>query len=301
QLWAAFNSNLTVTHGEKITESYSKLAIQIHDNLLTNASIRSLLLSSEQWFEKKGPLDSLYKLEAISQIARSPAHVEFVLSGLFDHVVNKVIRIGDVSVSALSGRKSAVGKGLVHMYIFKYEAKRRLFAHVDESGLVSFEDLETLKKVLHDPASYRAHTGGRPFGKSPDLKEGHLDPSTAQVAASDMTWLGPLSPVAQHAFKFISDFIYGTTYDAAIRNGLRYNHKIDDVLKHQDVEPEWKKVISPEDSKENETKPQDLSEEQKLESSDFAMILRMQPPRAEEKILGMEKQEQDILKDAQKD
>ena len=33
------------------------------------------------------------------------------------------------------------------MYIFKYEAKRRLFAHVDESGLVSFEDLETLKKV----------------------------------------------------------------------------------------------------------------------------------------------------------
>lgn len=190
--------------------------------------------------------------------------------------------------------------------------------------------------MLHDPASYRAHTGGRPFGKSPDLKEGHLDPSTAQVAASDMTWLGPLSPVAQHAFKFISDFIYGTTYDAAIRNGLRYNHKIDDVLKHQDVEPEWKKVISPEDSKENETKPQDLSEEQKLESSnwksihdsffcassvffkpvilfaweilshflisgDFAMILRMQPPRAEEKILGMEKQEQDILKDAQKD
>lgn len=112
QLWAAFNSNLTVTHGEKITESYSKLAIQIHDNLLTNASIRSLLLSSEQWFGKKGPLDSLYKLEAISQIARSPAHVEFVLSGLFDHVVNKVIRIGDVSVSALSGRKSAVGKGL---------------------------------------------------------------------------------------------------------------------------------------------------------------------------------------------
>lgn len=33
------------------------------------------------------------------------------------------------------------------MYIFKYEAKRRLFAHVDESGLVSFEDLETLKKA----------------------------------------------------------------------------------------------------------------------------------------------------------
>ena len=93
--------------------------------------------------------------------------------------------------------------------------------------------------------SYRTRTGGRAFAVD---VEGSLDQTTASPTKPDMTWLGALSANAQQAFQFISAFCYGKQWDAVIRNGLRYSQKIDEVLTHADIEPEWKKVITLQDT-----------------------------------------------------
>lgn len=134
ELFQAFSSNLTVTHGERITESYAKLALSIHDTMLVHPTIRSLLLLAEEWFGKKSPVDSLYKLEAVQQQAKTLPHIEWVLKCVFDAVVNKVLKVGEVSVSTLTGRKSATGKGplcQIHFMLFSLRILgRESFKHI---------------------------------------------------------------------------------------------------------------------------------------------------------------------------
>ena len=52
-------------------------------------------------------------------------------------------------------------------------------------------------EVLDSHQSFRAHTGGRVFGKKLELSEGELDPTTAKIESADMSWLGALSAQAQ--------------------------------------------------------------------------------------------------------
>jgi len=51
--------------------------------------------------------------------------------------------------------------------------------------------------VLDNHATYREHTGGRVFGKKLQLGQGELDQTTAEMADTDMSWLGALSAQAQ--------------------------------------------------------------------------------------------------------
>lgn len=111
ELFNIFNANLTVTHGEKISPSYMTLAMNVHDHVLANPSARALLLAADEWFGKKGPLESLYKLEAVYQVARNPGHLVWALQCLFDQVCNRELQSGEVTVTTLTGRKTAVGKG----------------------------------------------------------------------------------------------------------------------------------------------------------------------------------------------
>ena len=86
------------------------------------------------------------------------------------------------------------------------------------------------------------------------------------------TWV----PWNQEAFNFLKEFIYGSEFDPPIRNGLRYNQKVDDVLQHQDVAPKWKKVINPleADKKKNEEEKEEDLSEKGLESSRMDGIKR---------------------------
>lgn len=71
---------------------------------------------------------------------------------------------------------------------------------------------------------------------------------------------------SQETFNFLSNFIYGNEFDGPIRNGLRYNQKIDDVLKHQDLEHHWKKIVSGSDCK-DKSADQVVTMDDDLESS----------------------------------
>ena len=103
ELFLAFTQNLTVTHGEKVTESYCRLALQVHDSMLSVPSVRELLLAADEWFGKKSPLDSLYKLEAVSQVVK-PQNLEWVLGVCFDAVTNRVLKASEISITVLSGK-----------------------------------------------------------------------------------------------------------------------------------------------------------------------------------------------------
>lgn len=186
ELFQEFSKNLTITHGEAVTDSYTKLALQLHDNLLCSSAVRQCLLDAEEFYGKKSPLDSLYKLQALHQNCKTLAHAEWCLNYCFDAVLNRALRPSEVSITTLTGHKTALGKGpfdrkvcliistfnlescgfnfyfvcrclrwalhpecqrLLRIWIFKMDAKRRLFAHIDEAGLCSAEDLEVLKKA----------------------------------------------------------------------------------------------------------------------------------------------------------
>lgn len=118
ELFSAFSQHLTITHGEKVSESYCRLALQVHDSMLSVPAVRELLLAADEWFGKKSPLDSLYKLEAASQIVKAQ-HMEWVLEVCFDAVTNRVLKASEISITVLSGKnkgqKGTLGLGLNYL------------------------------------------------------------------------------------------------------------------------------------------------------------------------------------------
>lgn len=74
----------------------------------------------------------------------------------------------------------------------------------------------------------------------------------------------------------MSKFCFNGDYDSAIRNAMRYGQKVDDVLKHADVEAEWRKVISGGGDKEEKKEGDgpELTDQDKLEASDLTADLQ---------------------------
>lgn len=113
ELFQEFSRNLTVTHGEAVTESYTKLALQLHESLLSSQAVRQCLLDAEEFFGKNSPLDSLYKLQAVHQACKNLQQCEWCLNYCFDAVLNKGIKAPEVSITTLTGAKTALGKGFL--------------------------------------------------------------------------------------------------------------------------------------------------------------------------------------------
>ncbi len=111
ELFQQFSKNLTITHGEAVTDSYTKLALQLHDHLLCSPAVRQCLMDAEEFYGKKSPLDSLYKLQALHQVCKTLAHAEWCLNYCFDGVLNRALRPSEVSITTLTGQKTALGKG----------------------------------------------------------------------------------------------------------------------------------------------------------------------------------------------
>ena len=48
----------------------------------------------------------------------------------------------------------------------------------------------------------------------------------------------------QALFAFLEDFIYKGKFDGQIRNGLRHNQSVAEVLQHADIKDLWEKVLA---------------------------------------------------------
>lgn len=44
-------------------------------------------------------------------------------------------------------------------------------------------------------------------------------------------------------FKFMEDFVYKCKFDGPIRNGLRHNSSVFDILQHADIKDRWEEVL----------------------------------------------------------
>ena len=131
QLLKHFNKHLKVSSGEEINSSFMSASLSIWQKLLVSPRLKDrgwkyssfkssdlgldkeLLLLSEEVFGKKSPFaDSLYKIRDLMSISSNHAlTMEWVMTFLFDNVVNFTDTVANLSHVALTGGKNSNKQG----------------------------------------------------------------------------------------------------------------------------------------------------------------------------------------------
>lgn len=112
QLYRAFKDNLNVTSGERLTEKFVRVGLQVFQKVVSVKRLKDLLICGDETFGKKNPLDSLYKLQILLQTAHNePDKIHWLLLMMFDLLLNKDVAPGTLTMEALSGKKG--GKGFL--------------------------------------------------------------------------------------------------------------------------------------------------------------------------------------------
>ena len=58
-----------------------------------------------------------------------------------------------------------------------------------------------------------------------------------------------MNPRSQKAAEFSSEFLYGQSYDFAVKQAVRHQQSLDEVLEHASIEKVWKVIMDPGDGK----------------------------------------------------
>lgn len=53
-----------------------------------------------------------------------------------------------------------------------------------------------------------------------------------------------MCPRSQKAAEFVAAFLYGQSWDFAIKNAVRFGQSLDEVLEHKQVDPVWKTIVA---------------------------------------------------------
>ncbi|CAE7218980.1 unnamed protein product, partial [Symbiodinium sp. CCMP2456] len=110
ELHEAFSKNLVVSSGERVTEKFVKVGMQIFKNILSVTALKELLIAGDETFGKKSPLDYLYKLQSFVQCSHNDADkIEWCLLAMFDLLLNNKVKPGELTQDNLAGKKG--GKG----------------------------------------------------------------------------------------------------------------------------------------------------------------------------------------------
>ena len=194
---------------EKFSESFIDAALTVEARLLSLPGIRATL---ERCEGLDGPLNSIWKLEAIVHKARTAERISWVVNSLVDQLDMTYLEPGLLTVSLLKNP-------LAPLCLLKLDMKNHLLREfLDTKG---FEPLaKTLAlDILSSHEKVRAHIASYPRMHQPDMS----------------VWGAKASPATMAFIMFAADIIYGDKYDTPLKNGVRWSKGADVVLTYGDV------------------------------------------------------------------
>jgi len=110
ELYELFSKRLHVTSGEALSKKFVSTAMTMWSRILVKQDLKQLLFMSDELFGKKTPMESVYKLLHVTQVAQSDhTMIKWLLNTMFDLVYNNVMKPAEMNGLALFPDKGAKG------------------------------------------------------------------------------------------------------------------------------------------------------------------------------------------------
>lgn len=149
------------------TRGFLETAMKVWDRLLSFPECRQVVLEAENEFGKGTPFDSVYKLEAIIQKAKTPSLSAWCLEHIIDLVRNKKTTAPEFAVRTMTGRDSG-GRGTLDLILYKHQCSVYIAQEFLEAHPFSGETKHALRALTTHEA-YRAKVGYPGAGEKRDM------------------------------------------------------------------------------------------------------------------------------------
>ena len=152
--WSKHAIQISSKYAEEIKVTWIENAVHIYNRLLSDKTLRELCLSLESEYGKKSPLNSTYSLDAICNVCKTYADLQWTLEMMTDCLKFNGSALSEFSYRSLKGNP----KGVCHLFVFKRLLMDYLSTWLVTNGF-GVEQAEVLKS-LQDAASFRKMCGG---------------------------------------------------------------------------------------------------------------------------------------------
>eukprot|EP00435_Cladocopium_sp_Y103_P021496 s3597_g5.t1 len=190
-------------------------AIRSAVKLLTNSKWRQpKILEMEVMVNTMSdPNNSQHRLGSLlKRLSPEEDHISYVLATWRDvSMGEKVQRVFQVGSIKRILASRMTDDQMVSVWLWKLQQKPKLLALLDQH-------LPRLRKALENHQTFREHFGG-------------------------------MEPRSQKAADFASKFLYEMTCDFAIKQAVRHQQSLEEVLEHSGVEKAWAEIIGPQAAK----------------------------------------------------
>ena len=171
---------------------------------------QTILKACEELPSGTNPVEGLTKLQIIINRAKSPDNIILVLEQLLDWRLAGLLTSPPSVSDFVGNRPGASGKGLVEIILAKWEVSKHVLRN-SPAGLDA-EVIVQMKRTFATIATYR-ETIGYPNERK------------------DLTWRASWGKSSSAYFLFIEQILYGTTWDCAIKDGIKSGFSAADMVK----------------------------------------------------------------------
>eukprot|EP00435_Cladocopium_sp_Y103_P016837 s1739_g4.t1 len=205
-LKAHYDRNLEAVTAKLLKAHYDR-NLEVKSGEAVTEHFLQITFLIDECFGKRSPLDSVLKMENLMRTCRSVSNaLEHVLFQMADWCLNRLVNPSEMQHMFL------FGKGMVSVWLWKLQNKPKLLALLDQH--LPTEDAAKLRKALENHQTFREHFGG-------------------------------MEPRSQKAADFASKFLYEMTFDFAIKQAVRHQQSLEEVLEHSGIEKAWAEIIGP--------------------------------------------------------
>jgi hypothetical protein len=199
----------TASSSENMSASFIDAALTIESRILTSAVAREILNIMDSKYGMHGPLNSVYKLQAIINRARTPSLIEWCMTSLADSIAMGFLEPGECSIKKLEKVHCDVSmmKHQFHEYL--------LGPYLDEKGFPTASKAKA-RAVLCSHASVRSQLTNYP-----------IEPQV------EISWQAAVPASLTKFCEFVESVVFSDNHDTSLRTGIKYRKEVKDIMEYQ--------------------------------------------------------------------
>ena len=217
---AAHFSRVTLARSsEKLKAGFIDCAATVEDRVLSIDSCAAILSSLDSLYGVRGPFNSVYKLQSVINKSKTPAMIAWVLTSLVDALKMTWLDVGDFTVKKLETT-------LCPLAIMKYQCHKYFLTVFLDTHPFKAVCKKRIREVFADHAAVRNCLA--PYPNAPP---------------GELAWLGNLPDSTRKLSDLIEGLVFGEAHDSSLKQGIKYNKCVDDVLQYNLVKEDIDMIL----------------------------------------------------------
>jgi hypothetical protein len=195
---------------ETVGTSFVEAVILIRRRVTSNKKCLQLLLEADDEFGTNSPWQSVYTIEAIAKkvgVNGDMDNIHWIIASVNYAAKTGYLDKTNMSIRSFSGKGQPNNKGYCDVLMFKFEAKRHFLSCEMPKLHIPLQDCETISQKMECHDAY------------------------ARTVAAGNTWVGLMSETAQLFYTFVTELVYGVTYDHIVKESAKNGASCADITK----------------------------------------------------------------------